>query len=300
MPHLRHQIHGQVATIVLDNPPQNRIGDQMIDELAAAIDAIGRSDGLRRADSRRRRELQLRRRHHALARHQQARAAPRFERDMSVFNQFERLPLPVIAAVEGLCFGGGLELALRADVIFASASAAFGHPEQTLGIVTLLGGIYRVAERVGRARASEWALTSEKVPAATMERLGLVNRVIEDTRLMDEASAFAEKLAQGSHTCVRSAQGIDARVGPGRCGRCGRSDVRHRDAAVRYRRRQAGPGLGGRCTEGRQASAGPRLQGALKQQRVHFVPRRLLDRPLGQVLLLAEAEGDVFEVSLPK
>ena len=70
---------------------------------------------------------------------------------MSVFNQFERLPLPVIAAVEGLCFGGGLELALRADVIFASASAAFGHPEQTLGIVTLLGGIYRVAERVGRA-----------------------------------------------------------------------------------------------------------------------------------------------------
>ena len=44
MPHLRHQIHGQVATIVLDNPPQNRIGDQMIDELAAAIDGIGRSD----------------------------------------------------------------------------------------------------------------------------------------------------------------------------------------------------------------------------------------------------------------
>jgi enoyl-CoA hydratase/carnithine racemase len=71
---------------------------------------------------------------------------------MSVFNRFERMPLPVVAAVQGLCFGGGLELALRADVIFAASGATFGHPEQTLGIVTLLGGIYRVAERAG-ARA---------------------------------------------------------------------------------------------------------------------------------------------------
>src|SRR4030095_942085 len=57
--------------------------------------------------------------------------------------------------------------------------------------------IYRVAERAGRARASEWALTSERVPAATMERFGIVNRVVDDAQLIEEATAFAEKLARG-------------------------------------------------------------------------------------------------------
>src|SRR5258708_24919417 len=146
MPHLTYSIEDGVATLVLDNPPQNRIDEQMGDELAEAVDAVGRSDAravLLRADGpdfsfggdivtwpdldvRELRTL--------------------FERYMPAFNRFEQLPLPVIAAVHGLCFGGGFELALRADVIFAATSARFGHPEQSLAVVTLLGGIYRVAE----------------------------------------------------------------------------------------------------------------------------------------------------------
>jgi enoyl-CoA hydratase/carnithine racemase len=116
---------------------------------------------------------------------------------MNVFNRFERLPIPVVAAIRGLCFGGGFELALRADVILAAANATFGHPEQTLGIVTLLGGIYRVAERAGRARASEWAMTSQPVPAAEMERFGVVNRVVAADDLDQVARSFVQKLAQG-------------------------------------------------------------------------------------------------------
>jgi enoyl-CoA hydratase/carnithine racemase len=197
MSHLSYQIERGIATIVLDNPPQNRIGDQMVDELAAAIDAIERSDArvvlIRGAGENFSFGGDIMPWPDASTRELRA----SFERYMAVFNQFERLPLPVIAAVQGLCFGGGLELALRADLIFASASSAFGHPEQTLGIVTLLGGIYRVAERAGRTRASEWALTSEKVPASTMERFGIVNRVVDDASLIAEATAFAEKLAQG-------------------------------------------------------------------------------------------------------
>jgi enoyl-CoA hydratase/carnithine racemase len=181
----------------LNNPPQNRIDEQMANELADALDAVGRSDAravlLRSdgpdfsfggdimtwpdADVRELRTL--------------------FERYMSVFNQFERLPLPVIAAVHGLCFGGGFELALRADVIFAADSARFGHPEQTLGIVTLLGGIYRVAERAGRSRAAEWALSSEQVPASAMAAAGVVNRIVPDEALVNEATAFAQKIAKG-------------------------------------------------------------------------------------------------------
>jgi enoyl-CoA hydratase/carnithine racemase len=197
MSHLTSSIEDRVATIALDNPPQNRIDEQIADELAEAIDAVGRSDAravLLRAegpdfsfggdivtwpdlDARELRTL--------------------FERYMSVFNRFERLPLPVIAAVQGLCLGGGFELALRADVIFAAESARFGHPEQSIAIVTLLGGIYRVAERAGRSRASEWALTSEQVPAAVMAAAGVVNRVVADEALLDEATAFAQRIANG-------------------------------------------------------------------------------------------------------
>jgi enoyl-CoA hydratase/carnithine racemase len=197
MSHLQFHLEGTVAHLVLNNPPQNRIGDQMVDELAHAVDAIGKSAArvvIVRSEGEHFsfggdiipwpgapvRELRV-----------------RFARYMDVFNAFERLPLPVIAAVHGKCFGGGLELAIRADLIFAASTATFGHPEQSLGIVTLLGGIYRVGEKVGRAMASEWALTSEAVAAETMERLGVVNRVVEARSLLSEVESFAARVANG-------------------------------------------------------------------------------------------------------
>lgn len=196
MSHLTFSID-DIATIVLDRPPQNRIDDQMVEELAEAVTAIERSDA---------RAVLVRSEGENFSFGGDIMNWPdtsiqalreRFDYYMSVFNRFERMPMPVIAAVNGLCFGGGFELALRADMIFASESATFGHPEQSLGIVTVLGGIYRVAERAGRSRASEWALTSERVPAATMERFGIVNCVVPNADLVNEARAFAEKVAQG-------------------------------------------------------------------------------------------------------
>lgn len=197
MTHLAYKIADGVATVTLTNRPQNRIGVRMLDELADAVDSVGDSDAralLLRADgpdfslggdvvlwpNLTPRELR------AL-----------FERYMSVFNRFERLPIPTLAAVQGRCFGGGLELAIRADLIFASASASFGHPEQSLGIVTLLGGVYRVAERAGRSRAAEMAFTSTPMPALAMQELGVVNRVVADEALAGEALAFTQKLARG-------------------------------------------------------------------------------------------------------
>ncbi|MEU1371540.1 enoyl-CoA hydratase/isomerase family protein [Streptomyces sp. NPDC005803] len=197
MSHLTYTIDDRLATIVLQNPPQNRLDPELLQELSTALDAISASDAravLLRADGpdfsfggdimewpdMNQRELR-----------------GLFERYMNAFNQFERLPLPVVAAVQGLCFGGGFELALRADVIFAAEGARFGHPEQSLGLVTLLGGIYRAAERAGQARASEWALTSEQITATAMVQAGVVNRVLPDAVLDEEAKRFAEKLASG-------------------------------------------------------------------------------------------------------
>jgi enoyl-CoA hydratase/carnithine racemase len=197
MAHLAHSIDSSVAVITLNNPPQNRLSPQMLDELDAALTAVGDSDAralLLRADGAdfsfggdivpwpemNTRELRT-----------------LFERYMNTFNRFERLSIPTVAAVQGLCFGGGLELAVRADVIIAAETARFGHPEQSLAIVTVLGGVYRVAERAGRSKAIEWALTSEQVPARVMEHHGVVNRVVPDDKLAAEATAFVSKLAIG-------------------------------------------------------------------------------------------------------
>ena len=197
MPHLRCEIDRGLATIILDNPSQNRLSVQMADELHEIVNVVGRS-GARAAllkaegpDFSFGGDIAP---WPAMSPHE-LRAL--FARYLSAFNQFERIPIPTVAAVQGLCFGGGLELAVRADVIFAGTSARFGHPEQSIGIVTILGGVYRIAERAGRSRAIEWALTSEQVPAAVMERYGVVNRVVEDEALIEQATAFANRLAKG-------------------------------------------------------------------------------------------------------
>lgn len=197
MPHIECTLDGGLATLVLTNPPQNRIGTQMVDELEQSLKTIGASDAravLLRAEGP---DFSYGGDIEPWPDWDEREMRTQFEHFMQTFNQFERLPVPTVAAVQGLCFGGGLELAIRADVLFASSTARFGHPEQSIAIVTLLGGIYRIAERVGRSRAMEWALTSEPVPAAEMEHFGVVNRVIDDAQLVDQATAFARKVAAG-------------------------------------------------------------------------------------------------------
>jgi len=196
MSHVTHHLEDQVAVLVLNHAPQNRIDDQMVAELAESMDAIESTA----------RAVVLRAEGADFSFGGDIRTWPgtpsnelraTFTRYLDVFNRFERLPVPVVAAVQGLCLGGGFELALRADVILAGESAHFGHPEQTIAITTIMGGIYRVAERAGRAHALEWALTSERVPARTMAEAGVVNRVVADDVLYEEALELASKLAHG-------------------------------------------------------------------------------------------------------
>ncbi|GAA4550322.1 enoyl-CoA hydratase/isomerase family protein [Pseudonocardia xishanensis] len=197
MAHLTWTVDDDVATLVLDNPPQNRIGLEMVEELGEALDAVERSDAravLLRAEGA---DFSFGGDIEPWPDWDERELRANFERFLSTFNRFERLPVPTVAAVQGLCFGGGLELAVRSDVIIAGRGARFGHPEQSIAIVTLLGGIYRVAARAGRARAMEWTLTSQQVPADEMERFGVVNRVVPDDTLLEEATGFARAVAKG-------------------------------------------------------------------------------------------------------
>jgi enoyl-CoA hydratase len=106
----------------------------------------------------------------------------------------ERMPKPVIAAVNGFALGGGLELALACHIRIASSRAKFGLPEVKLGIIPGYGGTIRLARLVGRGRALELILTGEMIDAAEAFRIGLVNRVEEPGELLAAAHALARKI----------------------------------------------------------------------------------------------------------
>ncbi len=113
---------------------------------------------------------------------------------------------PIIAAVSGFALGGGCELAMMCDFIIASDTAKFGQPEITLGVMPGMGGSQRLARAVGKAKAMDLVLTGRMMDAAEAERAGLVSRVVEQDRLMDEAVAAAEKIASFPRAAVLMAK----------------------------------------------------------------------------------------------
>jgi enoyl-CoA hydratase/carnithine racemase len=116
------------------------------------------------------------------------------------------LPQPTIAAVNGVALGGGCEVALACDVRFAAAGARFGQPEITLANVPGWGGTQRLPRLIGPGRAAELILGGELVDAPTALAWGLANRVVDDARLLEEALAFARRLAGFSATALAGAK----------------------------------------------------------------------------------------------
>lgn len=124
----------------------------------------------------------------------------------ATFRALELLPQPVIAAVNGYALGGGLELALACDMIFASEKARFGQPEINLGIVPGFGGTQRLPRRVGAARAREMIYSGDMIDAAEALRCGLVNRVVPAAELMSRTAEFAVGLAAKAPMALRLAK----------------------------------------------------------------------------------------------
>src|SRR6184192_2633261 len=105
-----------------------------------------------------------------------------------VFARLEELDVPVVAALNGVALGGGLELALAGDLIVASERARLGQPEINLGLIPGFGGTQRLALRVGLARARELVYLGHMISAEEGHRIGLVNRVVPPDRLRAEGS----------------------------------------------------------------------------------------------------------------
>jgi len=123
-------------------------------------------------------------------------------------NAVEALPMPVIAAINGYCLAGGLELALACDIRIAAEHATFGLPEIRLGGFPGAGGAVRLPRLITKGRAKELLFTGKRISAREAERIGLVERVVPFGELMDEAMDLAEQLASLSPQALRSVKRV--------------------------------------------------------------------------------------------
>jgi len=194
---VRFEVSGALGILTLANPPLNLFSGDLIEDLRARVSEASRAPIralLVRADGKvfsGGADVTIFKGRTAT----EARA--RFTSHLRLVADLEELRFPTLAAVQGLCLAAGLELALACDLIWASASARLGQVEASIGTTTLLGGIQRLAERAGPARAREIVYSADPYDAATFERWNIVNRVVADESFESETRAFAERLASG-------------------------------------------------------------------------------------------------------
>ena len=121
-----------------------------------------------------------------------------------VMDSVERIEKPVIAAINGIAFGGGCELALACDIRLASESALFALPEIKIGVIPGGGGTQRLPRLIGSGRAKEMLFSGDPIDAQEAYRIGLVNRIFSAGCLMEEAMKMAEKFAGRPRVALRA------------------------------------------------------------------------------------------------
>jgi enoyl-CoA hydratase/carnithine racemase len=113
------------------------------------------------------------------------------------YRAIEALRIPTVAVVQGVAFGGGFELALNCDFIVAAENAVFRCVEVTTGMLPLAGALQRLAERVGRGRASRFSMLGDPIPGTLAGEIGIATHVVPEAELARAAAALAQKLADG-------------------------------------------------------------------------------------------------------
>jgi enoyl-CoA hydratase len=133
-----------------------------------------------------------------------------------LFTAVEQMSTPVIAAVNGFALGGGLELAMSCHIRYASTNAKLGLPEVSLGVIPGYGGTQRLAQLVGKGRALEMITSAQMVTAEAAEKMGLINKVVEQEKLLEACRGLAAKISFNSPTAISLAiQSVNAQYAEG-------------------------------------------------------------------------------------
>lgn len=208
---LQVEDHGVARVITINRPDKlNALNEQVIDELLVAIERAGADTQVRGvimtgagskafvagADIQAMSEMTV------------EQATVLAGKGHAVGDLLESLPKPTVAAVNGFALGGGCELALACDFIYASERAKFGQPEVKLGVIPGFGGTQRLLRRVGQARALELCMTGEMIDATTAASLGLVNKILAPEELLNATVAVIETMAKQGPYAVAKAKDV--------------------------------------------------------------------------------------------
>jgi enoyl-CoA hydratase len=188
-----------IAIILINRPDKhNAFNSNVIEEISLAVEDISRDDNVRvviltgsgkhfaaGADVEELKALEDPTQAYAL-----------IKKYTDVYEKLESLEKPLIAAVKGFTLGGGCELMLCADIVIADSTAKIGLPEVKLGILPGGGGTQKLARLIGSNRAKEYLFTGEPMDAFQALSFGIVNRVVDSDKLMDEAKGLAHKIAK--------------------------------------------------------------------------------------------------------
>jgi enoyl-CoA hydratase/carnithine racemase len=192
--HLERQ--GEVAVIRLDRPKVNALSIELLDELAATVS--GFADNLPGAVVIWGGERIFAAGADVTEFLDPVTGEPLIRTFTRAFEVLAGLGRATVAAIAGYALGGGCELALACDFRIATRSAKLGQPEILLGLIPGAGGTQRLARLVGPARTKDLVFTGRQVDAEEALRIGLVDRVVEDDRLLTAAIEFASQLASGA------------------------------------------------------------------------------------------------------
>jgi enoyl-CoA hydratase/3-hydroxyacyl-CoA dehydrogenase len=208
LPKVRLEHRGAVAGIVVDDPPLNALGPDTVEDLADAVDDLDRMDDVRAAvlagegpmafaagaDIAHMKDLGP----EDVRRYTEA--------GQEALRAIEQLDVPTVAAVDGTALGGGLELALAADIVLAESDAELGLPETSLGIIPGFGGTQRLPREVGPQEAKRLVYTADRVTGEEAAEIGLALDHHEGGDLHDAAWTLAQRVADNAPVAVRQAK----------------------------------------------------------------------------------------------
>jgi len=188
---------GPVLVLTIDHPPVNVLSSEVLDRIVERLAEAERDPEVRAIvlDSAAEKTFAAGADIRAMSTMGPDEARVHGARGQATTRAIERVPVPVIAAVHGVCFGGGCELALACDFVVASDDARFGQPEINLGIAPGWGGTQRLPRIIGAARARRWIMTGAGVTAQEAHGDGLVDQVVPRTELRAAALRLAHELA---------------------------------------------------------------------------------------------------------